>query len=116
MAQHGGKRPGAGRKTGDKNRATAEAKMALSDLAKQIAPEALQVAAKIMRDETQTGPARMTAVNTILDRAYGRAPQAVTLTGPSDGPVQIIDPSKISTDALREIMGAINAHPDADEG
>lgn len=43
-----------------------------------------------------------------------RDKQAVELTGKDGGPVQTqtIDPSKLSTDALRELMAARNAEPD----
>lgn len=72
MAQRGGKRPGAGRKPGSVELATAKEKRTLSDLAKQLAPEALEALARVMRDPEQTGSAIVAAANSILDRAYGK--------------------------------------------
>lgn len=72
MAQRGGKRPGAGRKPGSLNRATIIEKKALAELAKELAPEALQALARVMRDSGQSGPAIVAAANSILDRAYGK--------------------------------------------
>lgn len=81
MAQHGGKRPGAGRRHGVPNRATAAEKRTLSDMAKDLAPEALEALARVMRDTEQSGAAIVAAANAILDRAYGK-PVAVV---PDDG-------------------------------
>lgn len=72
MTQHGGKRPGAGRKPGGTNKATQAEKRTLSELAKELAPDALAALARIMRDEKQSGAAIVAAANSILDRAYGR--------------------------------------------
>ena len=72
MAQHGGKRAGAGRKPGSVDRATAQEKRTLSDLAKELAPDALAALARVMRDPNQTGSAIVAAANAILDRAYGK--------------------------------------------
>jgi len=82
MAQHGGKRPGAGRKPGK----VSKAKRELSEMAKEYAPEALTTLRDIMCDKEEPAAARVSAANTILDRGYGKAPQA--LTGPDGGPVQ----------------------------
>ena len=107
-AQHGGKRPGAGRKPGSKSRATKQAKMTFAELAKEYSVEALEVAAEIMRDAGATPSSRIAAVNTILDRAYGKAAQAVTMSGEGGGPVQIVDPSKMTTGAMRELIEAMS--------
>lgn len=72
MAQRGGKRPGAGRPIGAKEKATADERKTLSDLAKELAPEALQALARVMRDPTQSGSAVVAAANAILDRGYGK--------------------------------------------
>ena len=47
-------------------------------LARSYTREAIETAAGIMRNEDETGTARMSAVNTILDRAWGKAPQHIT--------------------------------------
>lgn len=85
---HGGKREGAGRPKGRQNRATAKLKGTFSDLAKAMAPEALEVLAAVMRDEEATGPARVAAANSIIDRAYGKPPAAQSDEG--DGEAQAL--------------------------
>ena len=72
----GGARPGAGRPKGSKHRATVSQKATLSELAKALAPDALNTLGEVMRDKGQSGAARVAAANSILDRAYGRVPQA----------------------------------------
>ena len=47
-------------------------------LARSYTREAIETAAEIMRNDEETGTARMSAVNTILDRAWGKAPQHIT--------------------------------------
>lgn len=49
----------------------------------------------------------------LAPKVYGDR-QAVELTGNDGGPIQTVDPTKLSTEALREIMGAMNETPDAD--
>jgi hypothetical protein len=77
----GGKREGAGRKKGIPNKSTAEIK----ELAQQYAPEAIAELARLMK-EAESEAARVTAIKEILDRAYGKSPQA--LTGEGGGPIQ----------------------------
>jgi len=72
MAQHGGKRPGAGRKKG----AVSEAKRELAEIAKGHAEKALQVLVDIATGG-ESEAARVSAANAILDRGYGKPPQAV---------------------------------------
>ena len=107
MPQHGGKRAGAGRPAGARNRATAERKASLTELAQSLTDIAIQT----LKDVALTGQsesARVAAANAILDRGYGRPFQAVQITGVDEGPVQVIDPTRISTDALRELIGAMS--------
>lgn len=49
----------------------------------------------------------------IIARDLGLADKT-ELTGKDGGPIQTVDPSKLSTEALRELMGAMDATPDAD--
>lgn len=86
MAQRGGKRPGAGRKPGSVELATAKEKRTLSDLAKALAPEALEALARVMRDPEQTGSAVVAAANAILDRAYGKPVPVVLDADDEDAP------------------------------
>ncbi len=75
MATHGGARPGAGKPKGSHHRATIAQKATLSELAKALAPEALNALADVMR-HSESDNARVAASNSILDRAYGRVPTA----------------------------------------
>ena len=74
---HGGRRPGAGKKPGSKNRATAEQKGTFAEIAKRHAPAALATLAKIAKS-SENDSARVSACNAILDRAYGKPPQFST--------------------------------------
>ena len=47
-------------------------------LARSYTREAIETAAEIMRNSDETGTARMSAVNTILDRAWGKPAQHIT--------------------------------------
>lgn len=76
----GGKREGAGRKKGIPNKSTAEIK----ELAQQYAPEAIAELARLMK-EAESDAARVSAIKEILDRAYGKSPQALQVGGDPDG-------------------------------
>lgn len=95
MAQHGGKRAGAGRKPG----AVSKAKRQLADKAKEHAEAALQTLVDIAKDG-ESDAARVSAANSILDRAYGKPFQATVHQGDEDAPIvhevryKIIDPPK----------------------
>lgn len=69
----GGARPGAGRPKGVPNKANSDLKAA----AQRYTDEALSTLAKIMKDDKQPGPARVSAANAILDRGHGKAMQPV---------------------------------------
>lgn len=70
----GGKRPGAGRKKGSPNKATADIKAA----AQEYTEDALRVLASIMT-KSESDAARVAAANSILDRGYGKPKQSVDL-------------------------------------
>jgi hypothetical protein len=82
---HGGKRQGAGRKKG----AVSQAKRDLSEMAKDHAETALTVLVEIARQGESEG-ARVSAANAILDRAYGKPPQALDHKS-SDGSMSPMD-------------------------
>ena len=68
---HGGKRDGAGRPAGSKNRSTSDQNERLTELAKSHS----ELALKVLVDVTvkgKTDAARVSAANALLDRAYGR--------------------------------------------
>lgn len=71
-----GRKPGTpktgGRKKGTPNKATADVKA----LARQYAPAALKELARLSI-EAESEQARVSACREILDRAYGKAPQAI---------------------------------------
>lgn len=68
------KTPGSGRAPGTPNKATAEVKT----LARVYGAEAIATLAGIMRNVEQPTPARVAAARELLDRGYGKAPQAFT--------------------------------------
>lgn len=78
----GGSRPGAGRKKGALNKATADVKA----LARKYAPSVIAELARLATG-AESEQARVAAGKEILDRAYGKAPQA--LTGPDGGSLVI---------------------------
>lgn len=82
MAQHGGARPGAGRKAGK----VSKAKRELADMAKDHAEMALRTLAEIAQNG-ESEAARVSAATAILDRGYGKPAQAVQHTGKDGGPV-----------------------------
>jgi hypothetical protein len=90
----GGKRPGAGRPAGARNKATAEVKA----LALPYAKEAVGHLATLMKS-AESEAARVAAIKEILDRAFGKAPQAHTGED-GEGPIRhaieirIVDPSE----------------------
>jgi hypothetical protein len=81
-APRGGKRLGSGRRKGVPNKATAEVK----DICRQ---HALRVITELVRlaTEADTSAARIAACKEVLDRAYGKAPQAIV--GDSDNPTRL---------------------------
>jgi hypothetical protein len=96
MANHGGKRAGAGRPAGAKNKATVEQQARLTDLARGHTVEALETLLDVMRNGL-TDTARIAAANSILDRAYGRPKQSVeeqlSIAGPSVIELVAFEPS-----------------------
>lgn len=81
----GGKRAGAGRKPGS---VITKAKRDLATAAKKYAPAALKTLAEIAA-KGESESARVQAAVAILDRAYGKPPQALEHTGGDGGPIMI---------------------------
>lgn len=100
MAQHGGKRAGAGRKVG----AVSKVKRDLAEMAKDHAEAALGTLAKIMKDEGQPGAARVSAANALLDRGYGKPVQGIDHKS-TDGSM-VPQPSLIQIVAAEDDSGA----------
>lgn len=80
MAQHGGARPGAGRKPGSKTRARKVEIVSLADKAKVHADVALATLVTIC-ESGATDSARVAAANALLDRGYGKPTQGVEMSG-----------------------------------
>jgi hypothetical protein len=75
-----------GRKAGTPNKATQSiGGKSITQLAKEAAPNALQVLIDVSKDKTAPPAARVSAANSILDRACGRPIQAVEHSGPEGG-------------------------------
>ena len=74
---HGGRRKGAGRPRGSRNKATLAREAGLPDAveaAREIAGEAFGVLAEAMADGKAPWAVRVKAAGIVLDRAYGRPP------------------------------------------
>lgn len=52
----------------------------LADLAREHTEEAVMTLVAIMRDDAQTGAARVAAADKILNRGWGQAPQTIAFT------------------------------------
>jgi hypothetical protein len=85
MAQRGGARPGAGRKPGK----VSAVKREIADMAKDHAEGALMTLASIMENTAEPAAARVSAANALLDRGFGRPPQAVHMSGADGGPIKV---------------------------
>lgn len=75
----GGARPGAGRKAGVPNKATAS----IRDIAREYTTEAVKALVEVLKDNQQPAAARVSAASAILDRGFGK-PSSV-LAGDEDG-------------------------------
>lgn len=98
----GGPRPGAGRPSGARSRATKQAKATLSELAQKHTATALQVLVDVAK-KGESESARVAAANAILDRAYGKPSQSHEHTGRGGGPIQTVDLTKLSGDELAQL-------------
>ena len=80
----GGYRRGAGRPPGSLNKRTIENVRAIGEIAKEYTEEAIQTLASIMRDAGQSGPARVSAADKLLERGWGKAVAPVEVGNPGD--------------------------------
>ena len=76
------KRKTGGRKKGTPNKVTKDAKI----LANGYGKEAIQILVDIMRNG-RSEQVKVSAAREVLDRAYGKAPQAIQLSGEDGGPI-----------------------------
>jgi hypothetical protein len=89
----GGKRPGAGRPKGRKDKATIEQKGTLEELARAHTATALGALVSIA-EGGESESARVAAANALLDRAYGKPRQAEAGSTP---PADVPEPANDST-------------------
>jgi len=75
MTQRGGKRKGAGRPAGSVNRATAEQKARLSEIAREYTEIAFSTLVDIAQNG-QSDTVRISAACAILDRGFGKPREA----------------------------------------
>lgn len=85
---HGGRRAGAGRKPGSKDRATVEQRAALEELARSHTKTAIDAIVAVASDQAQ-GAARVSAANALLDRGYGKPFQSHEVTGKDGEAIQV---------------------------
>lgn len=71
----GGKRDGAGRKPGSPNKIAQDVR----EIAQNYTDEAFQTLHTIMTDTEEPAAARISAAKEMLERAYGKSPQAINL-------------------------------------
>ena len=95
--KRGGKRPGAGRRKGSVARATREQKGTLGELARQYTATAMATLAHVAANG-ESESARVAASIAILDRGFGKPPQAVELTGADGGPIEVTRIERVVVD------------------
>ena len=83
----GGMREGACRPMGSRSAATRQAQERISNLAKQHSDTALKALTSIAENGVSEA-ARVSAANSLLDRAYGKPVQAMAHSGPGEGPIE----------------------------
>jgi len=90
----------------------------LSDIAKAHTAKAIETLVEIMEDEDAPHSAKVSAINSILDRGWGRPAQSIQVGGDPDGvPVQV----QQVTDAAnafksRLVQAAAAGHADDGDG
>ena len=104
---HGGKREGAGRPAGAVTRRTREAAEAASESG--LTP--LEYMLSILRDETQDQERRMWAAEKAAPYVHAKL-ASVEVAGPDGGPIKTLDLSKLSDEALAEMMAVADAQRD----
>jgi hypothetical protein len=106
-SKRGGARAGAGRKLG----VVSQAKLTLAEQARVYGPDLIKALYQIAMDEEAPPNARVSAANSILDRAYGKPLNAMEVTGKDGGAIEhsvkarvvIVPPKEIALVATRLI-------------
>jgi len=81
-------------------------KRTITELARDMCPEALETLGKIMRDTKSTSTARAIAADRILDRGYGKVPQAIGVVAQ----VTARKASDLTDDELAQIVAGTATH------
>lgn len=92
MKGSGGRRQGSGRQKGTPNKVTADIKAAAQKHGQAMLDELVRLATN-----AESEAARVAACKEVLDRAYGKAPQALT-----------VDPGDKFTEMLKAFLGSID--------
>ena len=82
-------------------------------------PAAIMALAKIANDKSAPAAARISAANSILDRACGKPAQAVQIGGDKDSPLQVthhVDAFIETLRALRQRVEATDVEPEESDG
>ncbi|MFA6047151.1 MAG: hypothetical protein WC718_19370 [Phycisphaerales bacterium] len=108
--KNGGKRLGAGRKPG----AVSKVKRELAELAKGYTDLALKTLARVA-ESSESDSAAVSASVALLDRGYGKPPQAMTLSGDPDNPLKTEDVTDQKRLAAVALMAARAARKDNGE-
>ena len=111
-SKRGGARKGAGRKLG----VVSQAKLTLAEQARVYGPDLIKALYNIAMDEEAPTNARVSAANSILDRAYGKPLNAMEVTGKDGGAIEhtmkarvvIVPPKEIAQVATRLIEAENN--------
>ncbi|WP_419816144.1 hypothetical protein [Glacieibacterium sp.] len=85
----------------------------LSELARELTIEALDVAAVIMRDPAAPHAARASVVSMILDRGWGRPAQSLTLSGDAENPLHTRVALESLSEAELRVLAKIRLEDDA---
>jgi endonuclease III len=104
---HGGKRAGAGRKPGQKNKLTYDRRKTLQELAQEYTADALNVLAEIMLSKDCSDTARANAANSLLDRGHGKPKQPVEYD---------LDLTRLTDEQALALALALGADPAAFQG
>lgn len=107
----GGKREGAGRKHGSKTKATKELKEIIDSVTE---PRKLIAGLSAIAEDKGAPPAaRVTAFKELLDRRYGKAPQAIT--GANGGPLAIVGAlGTMTEDQIEELIAQLGGDASLD--
>lgn len=108
---HGGKRSGAGRPKGSRNKLSGETLTEIRALAQAYGPKALARVATLMSHDNAS--VALAAAREMLDRAYGKSLQQTALTGKDGGPIAVAETP--ASQRLSVILSAIAPNTDHDD-